>query len=405
MKHRLALFLISVSLFILPSFAHAGTENNMAGWAWSDDTGWISFNCTNTNTCGTVDYGVSDNSGTLTGYAWSDSVGWIQFGGLSGFPSGSGTSAVNAQMSGSNLIGWAKAIGADNAGWDGWISLSGSNYGITLAGSSFSGYAWDSGVDGWVSFSAAGANGVVLSSSAALDAQAPLGTSIANNGNVPYGTVANLVYTLTNLSGATCTLSKTSSGGTAFTTVTGITTSGSASTQGLTTGGYTFNITCISGGSTVASTNVSFTVGSQPAGFSLGPDDTIKISFLPAGLSQSETKTITVNAVGGFSGNVTVSISSYPTMPNASTTAMYSVNGGAYANTMTPVIIGPNGSFTFKVEVSFKVGASASLMATYCSGNPNPCTITLQGTASGVSSEVKNLFITPTIFNPQFQEI
>ncbi len=397
---RFALFLISVSIFILPAFAHAGTENNMAGWAWSDDAGWISFNCTNTSTCGAVDYGVTDNNdGTLTGYAWSDSVGWIQFGGLSGFPSGSGTSAENAQMSGTNLIGWAKAVSADGNGWDGWISLSGTNYGVTLSGSFFDGYAWDSGLLGWVSFNAAGTNGVQLSSSVGLDAQSPLGTSVANNNNVPYGTVVNLVYTLVNLSGATCTLSKTSSGATQFTTVTGITSSGSTATQGLTTGSYAFNITCTSGGNTVASSNVSFAVGSQPPGFSLGPDDTIKISFLPAGWSQSQTKTITVNPVGGFSGNVTVSISGYPTMPNASTTALYSVNGGAYTANPSPVIIGPNGSFTFQLEIN------EPLTASYCSGSPNPCNITLQGTSSGVSSSVKNLIITPTTFNPQFQEI
>ncbi|MEI6479170.1 MAG: hypothetical protein WCO18_02650, partial [bacterium] len=39
-------------------------------------------------------------------------------------------------------------------GWDGWISLSGSNYGVTYASTTgyFSGFAWGSDVLGWISF-------------------------------------------------------------------------------------------------------------------------------------------------------------------------------------------------------------------------------------------------------------
>jgi len=404
-----SLFLVSL-LFVLPHSAFAGAENNMAGWAWSDNIGWISFNCTNDNSCATVDYGVNENvDGTLVGYAWSSNIGWIEFGGLSGFPSGSGTSAQNAQVVGGNLVGWVRALSQAGGGWDGWISLSGSspNYGVALSGANFTGYAWGGSVVGWVSFDAASGvvgscgvancKGVALSSSATLDAQSPLGTSIAGNGNVPYGTVASLVYTVTNLSGATCSLSKTSSGGTAFGTVSNITTSGSTSTQGLTSGAYTFNINCVSGGNTVANANVSFTIGSQPAGFSLGSNQNLSIAFLPAGWSQSKAVTVPINAVGGFVGNVTVMISSFPSMPNASTTALYSINGGTY--TATPSVIVPyNGSFTFKVEVS------APLTASYCSGGGNPCNITLQGTSGGVSPATVNLIIVPTAFNPQFQE-
>ncbi len=413
MKLFVALFtpiFVLLSLLFSPTFIHAGTENNMIGWAWSDDIGWISFNCTNDNSCGTVDYGVTENTnGTLVGYAWSPEVGWIQFGGLSGFPTGSGTTAANATVSGGNLTGWAKAISADGNGWDGWISLAGSSptYGVTLSGNAFVGYAWAGGDVGWISFNAASGvsgscgvaycGGVALSSSANLDAQAPLGTSIAGNGNVPYGTVANLVYTLNNISGDTCSLSKTSSGGTAFTTVTGITSSGSAATQGLTTGAYTFNVNCLSGSNSVASSSVSFTIGAQPPGFSLGSNQNLPISFLPAGWSQSKTVTIPIGAVGGFTGNVAVSISQYPTMPNASTTALYSINGGAW--TASPsATVAYNGTFTFRVEVS------APLTTSYCSGGSNPCTIVLQGTSSGVSSATMTLTIQPNTFNPQFQE-
>jgi len=398
MKSLLLSIFTFLSVFSPVTSLHAGTENNLAGFAWSDNIGWISFNCTNDNSCGSVDYGVNQNpDGTLVGYAWSPSVGWIQFGNLSGFPSGGGgTQAQNANINGNNLKGWAKAIGADGNGWDGWISLSGSGYGVSLSGASFVGYGWGSSVVGWVSFDAANGAGVHITSSATLDAQAG-GSSIANQTNVPYGTVATLAWTVNNLAGGSCSLSKTSSGGAAFTPVTNITSSGSSSTPGLTSGPYTFGISCVSGGNTIASSNVSFTILPQPPGFSLGADDTIKIAFLPSGWSQSELKTVAVSTVGGFTGNVTVNISQYPTMPNASTTAKYSINGGAW--TATPSITIPyNGSFTFRVEVS------APLTASYCSSGSNPCVITLQGTSPSIPSATKNFTITPTIFNPQFHE-
>jgi len=52
----------------------------LTGYAWSELTGWISLNCSNTTTCGSVDYKVTNNSeGTLGGYAWSENIGWIDF--------------------------------------------------------------------------------------------------------------------------------------------------------------------------------------------------------------------------------------------------------------------------------------------------------------------------------------
>ena len=153
-------------LFFSPFVVLASSTDNMSGWAWSSNIGWISMNCTNDNSCATSNYGVNkDANGNLVGYAWSSNIGWIQFGNLSGFPSGSGTQSQNANLNGNNLKGWVKALSADGNGWDGWISLSGSNpsYGVTLdqATNKFSGYTWGSEVVGWVSFS--GSNyGVII---------------------------------------------------------------------------------------------------------------------------------------------------------------------------------------------------------------------------------------------------
>ncbi len=159
-----------------PAPALASSLDNLSGWAWSDNIGWISFNCTtggifSANICSSSNYGVNiDANGNLVGYAWNSSVGWVQFGNLSGFPELVGRGSGNAKysLSTGNLSGWARAISAVNAGsnsghWDGWISLSGSNYGVNFSNTgNGSGYALGStdsdissnaSVIGWIDFS------------------------------------------------------------------------------------------------------------------------------------------------------------------------------------------------------------------------------------------------------------
>ena len=124
------------------------------GYAWSDTIGWVSLSGPG--------YGLKiGDGGAVTGYGWSDNIGWIQAGGLSGFPSGSGTVSDNAKVSGTSITGWLKALAggtSQSGGWDGWISLSGTSptYGLQMASDGImSGYAWGSDVMGWVDFSAA----------------------------------------------------------------------------------------------------------------------------------------------------------------------------------------------------------------------------------------------------------
>lgn len=169
----------------------ASSTDNVTGWAWSSNIGWISLNCTNTNSCGTtggnVNYGLTiANNGDITGYAWSPNIGWIKFGGFanSSFPniSGDGTSPINANLSGTKITGWARACNGLNDvitnpqinqtvsngtactgvprtdGWDGWISLHNSNddYGVNVSSSTgaITGFAWGSDVVGWIQFDA-----------------------------------------------------------------------------------------------------------------------------------------------------------------------------------------------------------------------------------------------------------
>ena len=136
---------------------NAGDSHNMSGYAWSDNIGWISFNCLDEDTCGTVNYGVNvESNNDFSGYAWNDNIGWISFNSsdLTGCPKGS----CKAKLVGGSLEGWVKALSASDNGWDGWISLStqpsGSiTYEVTLEDNSeFSGYAWGSDVVGWIDF-------------------------------------------------------------------------------------------------------------------------------------------------------------------------------------------------------------------------------------------------------------
>jgi hypothetical protein len=115
-----------------------------------------------------------ETDGDLTGYAWSSNVGWIKFGGLTGMPLSGSNASVNTTNG--NVFGWVRAcagtVNKDCAsatrsdGWDGWISLSGTNYatgntagtgGVTYAVDSgtatLKGYSWGSDVVGWLRFS------------------------------------------------------------------------------------------------------------------------------------------------------------------------------------------------------------------------------------------------------------
>ncbi|MFA6353785.1 MAG: hypothetical protein WCW93_02550 [Candidatus Paceibacterota bacterium] len=184
MKNYFLKIILALVFCLSPFVVSASSADNMSGYAWSSNIGWISFNCTNLSTCGTgvgqANYGVNkDTSGNLTGYAWSPNIGWIKFGGLSGFPTGNGTIASDAKvdLDTNKLTGWARACSgmydislnqgvlnntctgmSRTDGWDGWISFSGTGYGVTFDGSAFSSYAWGSEVVGWISFSGVTSN-------------------------------------------------------------------------------------------------------------------------------------------------------------------------------------------------------------------------------------------------------
>ncbi|MCX6766903.1 MAG: hypothetical protein NT170_03975 [Candidatus Moranbacteria bacterium] len=165
----LALFLLVFAAASVVKI-HAGTSDSGQGWLWgggagpndgtNTNVGWISIN--NTNQGGAVNYGVNIPSGTgdVSGYAWSENIGWISFNAadLAGCPQGQ----CKANVSGNNFKGWARILGIKDAlsagnsgGWQGWISLSGAQYGVKInADNTLTGFGWSDEL-GWIDFSRA----------------------------------------------------------------------------------------------------------------------------------------------------------------------------------------------------------------------------------------------------------
>ncbi|MDZ4226935.1 MAG: hypothetical protein U1D26_00485 [Patescibacteria group bacterium] len=143
------------SLAISPQTASSASDTPITGYGWSDTIGWVSFNCADLGTCGSVSYGMSiATNGDISGYAWSEAIGWVQ---AYESPSGCPQAPCAAKLTGGSMRGWFKALAGGSlvsGGWDGWISLSGSGYGPSIiSGGGFDSYAWGSDVVGWIDFS------------------------------------------------------------------------------------------------------------------------------------------------------------------------------------------------------------------------------------------------------------
>lgn len=160
--------------FCIIKDAQAGASDNLSGWVWSSNIGWISFNSTNCDidgdnqyeganegggatpaptdcpTSGAVqDYGVNVDrtTGMFSGFAWSSNIGSINFAPAGIYPTSPNYSAcLDLPGAGQdcdgvgdyNVSGWARACSAfqnptlcsgalnpNAGGWEGWIKLRG----------------------------------------------------------------------------------------------------------------------------------------------------------------------------------------------------------------------------------------------------------------------------------------
>ncbi|MFH1129202.1 MAG: hypothetical protein V1686_00485 [Patescibacteria group bacterium] len=142
---------------------NGSATDKISGWAWSDNIGWISLNCTNTD-CSNSNYGVTVNlsTGNFSGYAWSDTIGWINFAPTIQSPA---DSVANYNSSTGRVTGWIRAV-SYGGGWDGWIKLGDSSgewkttnntqVKINSSTKELEGWAWGSDVVGWISFNCLG---------------------------------------------------------------------------------------------------------------------------------------------------------------------------------------------------------------------------------------------------------
>jgi len=86
----------------------------LSGWLWGENVGWISLSCHNTSSCGTTDYGVTnDGHGALGGFAWSENAGWLAF--------AHAAESARIDPGTGTFAGW---VWSENLGW---ISLSCTN--------------------------------------------------------------------------------------------------------------------------------------------------------------------------------------------------------------------------------------------------------------------------------------
>ena len=126
-------FLISAFLLVKEkiSAVRAGEDDNAAGWAWSENFGWFSANCSNLGLCpdaGRIDYGLNvEDDGVVSGYLWSENIGWVRFENPTNevAPDGSVAKATYDSVLG-RLGGWAKILTLED---DGWLKLRGPDAG------------------------------------------------------------------------------------------------------------------------------------------------------------------------------------------------------------------------------------------------------------------------------------
>ncbi|MEK7067587.1 MAG: hypothetical protein AAB956_01175, partial [Patescibacteria group bacterium] len=165
----------------------AAVSDNIAGYAWSENTGWISFN--NISGGGNVNYGVNvdPSTGDITGRAWSENLGWISLnradtGDPPSNPYKNNGPLANRNSGNGAVKGWMRVLavcdtvpcassgpGSNSGGWDGWIRFcdntmakcSGADQIAKIdASGNFKGWAWSNDKVGWISLYGVTATGI-----------------------------------------------------------------------------------------------------------------------------------------------------------------------------------------------------------------------------------------------------
>ena len=133
----------------------ADALDNVSGFAWSSDIGWISFN--NSSGGGGKNYGVNIDDNGATGlfkdYAWSSNVGWIGFNPLDWVGVCPASLAPCSQATVDKKTGEVSGVAQFLRTGD-WVRLRGNgcNVSIDKGTGDFSGYGWGGETAGWMNF-------------------------------------------------------------------------------------------------------------------------------------------------------------------------------------------------------------------------------------------------------------
>ena len=107
--------------------AQAANNGNTYGYAWSEKTGWIKFDGSDS----LQDYGVTVSDTVLAGYAWSENAGWIHM---------ASTSDACIQPGGGCSAGYAYNVNSTTTP-------------CSVGSYCLAGFAWGEGA-GWIKFAA-----------------------------------------------------------------------------------------------------------------------------------------------------------------------------------------------------------------------------------------------------------
>ena len=400
----LAAIVFAVGAVFMAQPVAATTTDNLSGFAWSDNVGWISFNDTNPPTGG-APYGVDVSlTGIITGNAWvnpedtfagamlspwmatdsttkTDNIGWLSFNiaDTTGCPSAPCQATLNKSTG--QVTGWARFMLKGELQYNGWVHLSGtatdgSSYGVQVTGCQWDGYAWSEDF-GWIHFLGASYNvtgsgdACVAAYNYSVDAPNTTTTitkSASGSINVPIGAIVSklagstnevvTVYDVTgepsgvtgSVSGASCTPTQSTP-----CTATILLSVGSAAPAGATVHTLTVLARSASG---LEKTDTFTIVIQNPTAFdfSLSRNPTSLTYTAPA----TKTSTITVTRVAGTAANVNLSA----TVTNSS---------GA-------VVSGITTSFAPTACVPSTGTCASTLSATVPSGTPDgPYTVNVSG--------------------------
>lgn len=135
------LVILAVFSIFLYKEARAGSTDNVRGWTWSENVGWISLN---DNSSSTSYLSWSLSTGIMSGFAWSDNIGWVSF----------NCDDVNVCSVANQFC----SVDADCPGGqtcvntrDGCALISDYKVSINTTSGELSGYAWSDAI-GWLSF-------------------------------------------------------------------------------------------------------------------------------------------------------------------------------------------------------------------------------------------------------------